>query len=231
MAVDAESTLNTAAHYATAAAAGVLGGWAFAFIWARLVPSSVQRQFWSTMAHVSKNMLVAEQSSEFLNLYRQLGVSLLRYLGRNFGGLILGCLPLIALTFALSAWLFQPWDAKAGGPSVYPPGAATLHPRDSGGPLLLSVRNTVEPIAIDGRNPIRAAVCWDTLRCLLLQSLDFSVITRNAPPGANFRAIIVRPNHASWNPLFPYLNDLEFVFFGITPVGVACAFIFRRRRA
>src|SRR5688500_1648150 len=116
-----------------------MGGWAFAFIWARLVPSSIQRQFWSTMARVSKNMVIAEQSREFLDLYRQLGVSLARYLGRNFGGLILGCLPLIALTFALGAWLFQPWDARAGGPSVYPPGAATLHLREAGGPLLLNI--------------------------------------------------------------------------------------------
>jgi hypothetical protein len=229
--VDAERTLDGAAHYAIAAASGVMGGWAFAFIWASLVPSSVQRQFWSGMAGVSKGMLVAEDTREFLALYRQLGASLLRYLGRNFGGLILGCLPLIALTFALSAWLFRPWDARAGGPSVYPPGAATLHPRDAGGPLLLTIRNAAEPIAIESRDPIRAAVCWDVPRCLLLQSLDFSVTTRRSVPiGANFSAIIVRPDYVSWNPLFPWLNDLEFLFFGMTPVGVAGAFLIRRRR-
>jgi hypothetical protein len=208
-----------------------LGGWAFAFIWARLVPSSIQGQFWSTMARVSRDMLSAEQSREFLDLYRQLGVSLVRYLGRNFGGLVLGCLPLIALTFALSAWLFRPWDARAGEPGVYPPGAATLRPRDSGGPLLLEIRNAAEPIAIQGRDPVRAAVCWSVPRCLLLQSLDFSVTTRNVPGGADFGAIIVRPDAASWNPLFPYLNDLEFMFFVMTPVGVAGAFLVGRRRA
>ena len=183
------------------------------------------------MARVCKDMLVAEHSREFLDLYRQLGVSLSRYLGRNIGGLILGCLPLIALTFALSAWLFRPWDARAGRPSVYPPGAATLHRQDVGGPLLLSIRHAAEPIAIDGNDPIRTAVCWDLPQCLLLQSLDFSVTTRDAPLGANFRAIMVRPDYASWNPLFPYLNDLEFVFFCMTPVGVAGAFIVRRKRA
>jgi hypothetical protein len=208
-----------------------MGGWAFAVIWARLVPSSIQRQFWSTMAQVSKGMVVAEDSSEFLALYRQLGVSLARYVGRNAGGLILGCLPLIVLTFALSAWLFRPWDARAGRPSVYPPGAATLRLRDAGGPLLLSLPDVAEPIAIESRDPIRMAVCWDTPRCLLLESLDFSVTTRDAPVGARYGAIIVRPDHASWNPLFPYLNDLEFVFFCVTPVGVAGAFAFRRKRA
>jgi hypothetical protein len=182
------------------------------------------------MGRVSKEMVVAEQSSEFLSLYRQLGVSLFRYLGRNVGGLALGCLPLIVLTFALSAWLFQPWDARADGPSVYPPGAATLDPRSGGGPLMLKIRNSTEPIAIENREPIRAAVCWTMPRCLLLQSLDFSVITRNVPVSANFGAIIVRPDYSSWNPLFPYLNDLEFVFFGMTPVGAAAAFIVKRRR-
>jgi hypothetical protein len=177
-------------------------------------------------------MLVAEQSREFLDLYRQLGVGLFRYLGRNMGGLILACLPLIVLTVALNAWLFRPWDAKAGAPRVYPPGAATLHPQHSGGDLLLDLRNAAAPIAIENRAPIHAAVCWDTPRCLLLQSLDFSVTSRRRVPGAaHFGTIIVRPNHASWNPLFPYLNDLEFVFFGVTPIGAAGAFILRRRRA
>jgi hypothetical protein len=182
------------------------------------------------MAQVSRGMLAAEDSGEFLALYRQLGASLVRYLGRNAGGLILGCLPLVVLSLALSAWLFQPWDARAGKPSVYPPGAATLRIRDAGSPLLLALPDASEPIAIESRKPVRMAVCWDKPRCLLLESLDFSVTTRNAPNRAGFDAIIVRSDYASWNPLFPYLNDLEFVFFCMTPVGVAGAFILRRRR-
>jgi hypothetical protein len=183
------------------------------------------------MGRVSKEMLVAEESREFLALYRQLGSSLLRYLGRNIGGLVLACLPLIVLTLALNAWLFRPWDARAGAPRVYPPGAATLHRQHAGGELLLNLHNAAAPIAIENRAPIHAAVCWDMPRCLLLESLDFSVTTRDVPGSAHFGAIIVRPNRASWNPLFPYLNDLEFMFFAMTPIGAAGAFILRRRRA
>src|SRR4051812_404345 len=102
----------------------------FALIWAHLVPSSVQGQFWSTMSGVARSMLVAERSCEFLAVYRRLGVSLFRYLGRNVGGLMLACLPITALTFALSASLFGPWDVKAGEPRVYPHGAATLYQQD-----------------------------------------------------------------------------------------------------
>jgi hypothetical protein len=98
--------LQTAAYYATAAAAGITGGWAFALIWARLAPVSVQRQFWSTLSSVTKSMLSAEQSHEFLDLYRRLGVALLRYLSRNLGGLILASLPLLALAGAISASVF-----------------------------------------------------------------------------------------------------------------------------
>jgi H+/Cl- antiporter ClcA len=51
-------------------------------------------------------MLSAEQSHEFLDLYRRLGVALLRYLSRNLGGLILASLPLLALAGAISASVF-----------------------------------------------------------------------------------------------------------------------------
>lgn len=98
--------MQTAAYYATAAAAGIAGGWAFALIWARLAPVSVQRQFWSTLSGVAQSMLAAEQSREFLDLYRRLGVALLRYLSRNLGGLILASLPLIALAGAISGSVF-----------------------------------------------------------------------------------------------------------------------------
>jgi hypothetical protein len=47
-------------------------------------------------------MLAAEQSHEFLDLYRRLGEALLRYLSRNIGGLILASLPLLALAGASS---------------------------------------------------------------------------------------------------------------------------------
>jgi hypothetical protein len=51
-------------------------------------------------------MLIAEQSREFLDLYRRLGVALLRYLSRNLGGLILASLPLLALAGAISTSVF-----------------------------------------------------------------------------------------------------------------------------
>jgi hypothetical protein len=101
--------VQTAAYYATAATAGIIGGWIFTLIWARLAPASVQRQFWSTMTSVARSMLVAEQSHEFLDLYRRLGIALWRYLGRNIGGLILASLPLIAVAGVLSASAFEPW--------------------------------------------------------------------------------------------------------------------------
>jgi len=101
--------LQAAACYATAAAAGIMGGWAFVLIWARLAPMSIQGQFWSTMNSVARGMLSAEQSHEFVELYRRLGVALFRYLTRNLCGLILASLPLIALAGVLSTAVFYPW--------------------------------------------------------------------------------------------------------------------------
>lgn len=222
--------METLAYYATASAAGIAGGWAFALIWARLVPSSLQGQFWSTMTGIAKSMLAAEHSRQFLDLYRRLGGSLARYLARNIGGLALGCVPLIALTIVLSVGVFGPWDIKAGAPSVYPHRAATLYQQQHGSPLLLDMGDSGAPIVVKRDAPVRAAVCWSVLRCLLLESLYFSVTVRDAPNGADYGAVIVRSGAASWNPLFPYLNDLEFMFFAMTTVGVVAAAVFMRRK-
>jgi hypothetical protein len=117
--------LQAAASYATAAFAGIAGGWAFALIWARVAPLSVQGQFWSTMTSVASGMLNAEHSREFVDLYRRLGVALCRYLGRNLGGLLLASLPLIALAGVFSASVFEPWPRQASWKLVFL-GMATL---------------------------------------------------------------------------------------------------------
>jgi hypothetical protein len=62
---------------------------------------SVQGQFWSTMTSVANGMLNAEQSREFVELYRRLGIALGRYLGRNLGGLLLASLPMLAFAALL----------------------------------------------------------------------------------------------------------------------------------
>jgi len=74
---------------------------------------SVQGQFWSTMSSVTKGMLVAEHSHEFVDLYRRLGVALFRYLGRNLGGVIVASLPLLALAGLFTASVFEPWPQQA----------------------------------------------------------------------------------------------------------------------
>ena len=117
--------MQAAASYATAAIAGIAGGWAFALIWARLAPMSVQGQFWSTMTSVANGMLKAEQSRDFVELYRRLGVALFRYLGRNLGGLLLASLPLLALAAALSTSVFEPWPEHASWKLMFF-GTATL---------------------------------------------------------------------------------------------------------
>lgn len=117
--------MQAATCYATAAAAGIIGGWAFVLIWARLAPMSIQGQFWSTMTSVARGMLSAEHSQEFVDLYRRLGVALCRYLGRNLGGLILASLPLLALAGALSTSVFEPWPEHASWKLMFL-GMATL---------------------------------------------------------------------------------------------------------
>jgi hypothetical protein len=191
---------------------------------------SLHGRFWSTMASVTRGMLSAEETADFLRLYRRLGASLFGYLGRNLGGLALACIPLIALMFALSPLLFAPWDARAGQPTVHPAGAGVLEAPPAGDEHVLRLPTRPEPIPLAG-DPARAAVCWSPAQCLLLRSLDFSVTSLERPAGTDYGAVIVRADGTSWNPLFPYLNDLEFVFFGMTMVGVSAGFLRRGRPA
>jgi hypothetical protein len=89
--------------YVAAGALGAAAGLAFAGLWLRLVPRGTNRRFWSAMAGLTREMLRIDEPSAFLALYRRLGRLLAGYLARNLGGLLVACLPMVAVVMVATA--------------------------------------------------------------------------------------------------------------------------------
>lgn len=89
-------------------AAGVLGGAAglgFAWLWLRIVPRGTNRTFWSAMAALMGEMLRVDEPAAFLALYKRLGSLLVRYVARNCAGILVACLPIVAIVVAATPLL------------------------------------------------------------------------------------------------------------------------------
>jgi hypothetical protein len=102
-------------HYGAACALGAFAGAAFAWIWLRIAPRGTNRRFWSAMAGLTREMLRVDETGEFLRLYRRLAVLLGKYVARNLGGALLGCLPMIVILLTVAPLVFKSWDAHAPG--------------------------------------------------------------------------------------------------------------------
>ncbi|HLS85607.1 MAG TPA: hypothetical protein VK043_04865 [Burkholderiales bacterium] len=100
-------------HYAGAIGLGIAAGAAFAWLWLRVVPHDLHRRFWSAMSQLAREMLSVDEGREFLRLYGRLAKLLARYVGRNLGGTLLGCLPMIVILFTAAPLVFESWDARA----------------------------------------------------------------------------------------------------------------------
>jgi hypothetical protein len=214
---------------AGAAAAGFCGGLAFFAIWRRAVPRAFMSRFWSTVPADMQGVLKSQDPDVMLVHYKALLISLGAFAARNTLGLVLGLLPMGLLFVALGA--FDPSAALASEIELHPPAAAAAavpkgERRD--GRVLVdrsertagSVRvggHALDAAALDGK----LAICASPLACLVPGMLLFD--TRKAELGIERGAILVRPRWFDANPFWPYLNDLELLFFVAAIGGSAAA--------
>jgi len=91
--------------YLAAGALGAAAGLGFAWLWLRIVPGGTNRRFWSAMAGLTGEMLRVDEPAAFLALYRRLGGLLVRYVARNFAGILVACLPMAAILVAATPLL------------------------------------------------------------------------------------------------------------------------------
>jgi hypothetical protein len=199
--------------YTAAAVAGTVAGLAFAIIWLKIVPMPVHGRFWTAMAACSREILTVDDTSRFLQLYRQLGKLVGGYTVRNLAGVLISVIPVILLWVASQALLFTPWEVRAHRLVVVPAAAGSLEAgsRTDESQWDLRVAGSDTDLLVSGPAP-RAAACWTSIRCGVFAMLGFEVTRLPAPPDADLSAVVVRADSGAWNPLWPYLGGLEFVF-------------------
>lgn len=176
--------------YAAACGLGLLTGGAFAWLWLRVVPRGTNRRFWSAMSGLTREMLQVEDTGAFLRLYRRLGGLLGVYLARNLGGMVLACLPMIAMLLTVAPMVFEAWDARAQRVTLVPQSAAQYVSLPSSGPVE------------------RTGYCSSAAYCTLFAALDFKVVEVEQ----NLPYAVVRADHSDINPLWPFLSDIEAAF-------------------
>ena len=210
--------------YGISAGAGFASGFLFSAILARFAPPALHRDFWVRLLAIARDIAVAETGRDFIAAYRRLGVTFGIYLARNLGGLLAGFLPLAIAGYMLNALLFVPWDGRSSSLATWP-AALTVKQIASG--YVVSAPHLAGPIRL-GPAPVKAALCDGTLTCILVTVLNFERIVPEAD-GAISGTILVRSGGPVWNPLFPWLNDLEFVFLIASIGGAAAGFRGRPR--
>jgi hypothetical protein len=167
---------------------------------------------------IARHMAMADTGRDFVAAYRRLGLLVCNYFGRNVGGLLAGFLPLAIGGYILNALIFLPWDAGSATLSTRPELSVT---QDTSGYAVI-VPGLSAPIRA-GPAPVKAVLCGGVFPCALAAALNFENLrpeSGETVPGT----ILLRTGRPAWNPLFPWLNDLEFVFLAASVAGAACGF-------
>jgi hypothetical protein len=223
---------------AGAVAAGLCGGLSFFAIWRRAVPRAFTSRFWRTVPADVQGVLRSQDPDVMLAHYKALLVSLGAFSARNTLGLVLGLLPMGLLFLAVAA--LDPSSTLATETELHPPGLAAAQVpaaerRDGRLFVARSGRSDNSESSERSERPLRVAglsldgaaldgklaICASPLACLVPGMLLFD--TRAAELGIERGAILVRPRWFDANPLWPYVNDLELLFFVAAIGGSAAA--------
>lgn len=199
--------------FGASVASGLVLGWLFVRLWRWCAPRVTNRRFWASLGDITRRMLAVDEFSTLLALYRRLAAEVGGYLLRNLGGLALACLPVGLFLVLVAPGALALWDRGAERLVLYPPTLTQdLGAADDDRALDVALGGSklaaVEPAAQAGRT----AVCWTTTDCLIFRLLAFRVVERERPLIADAPYLVVRAERGDANFLWPYLNDLEFVF-------------------
>jgi hypothetical protein len=221
--------------------AGIGGGWAFYFIWRRILPRARSRAFWQAVPAHASGMLHCEDPDDVLRHYRGLIRHAASFAGRNTLAVCSGLLPMAALFLFTSA--LHPEERRGPLVEVQPAAAvADLPARAEGSPtrdggLLIDRRDLAgEELRLLGE-PLDAealrrkhAFCTSAIACLGYELLLFETRRVPDPPGSS-RSVVMRPRAFAANPLWPWLDDLELAFLvSAVAGGVAAGWLSSRAR-
>ncbi len=203
-----------ATWYIGAAALGVAAGFAIGGLFRLVVPDGTNYRYWNSVGQ-SVLVLIFGDEAHFWANYWKIISSTGRYVLRQLLALLVAFGPLVILMIVVAPWIWTYWNDGAAM-VVLPESTGRVSESSAGtGPdrsMALQLQDgTSIPIPRDAGS---FAICPSlNLSCLALQSVGFHTTVNPEATGADGRLIIVRATRNDWNPLWPYLNDPEFLFF------------------
>lgn len=204
---------------------GVAAGLTFGLAWRYFFPPKTQKRFWMSLTVLSQQAVTVDTTSEFLALYRNLGTTLGGFLGRNFGTLGVGGLGIVvAMVFGLQP-LGASFDTRSGTLVASDPALERLAQRHDG---RLTYKIGTVPVAVIDTPVTRTAICSGTWwSCAGLSLLDFDIVDLPDAPRSFASPMIIRAAHGDVTPLWPYLNDLETLFFAALMIAMTVSILWR----
>jgi hypothetical protein len=215
------------AHYIFTCLAGIVLGCAFVGVWKRCLSSdqalTLVREFTVSLRHSIKH----EDPAVSFQHYAVAVKALLKFISRSVLGLIGGFIPIVLFFYFIFPMFFSSSNSESEFIDIFPATArvlidgapATTTPKDGRLTVpretklsLLLAENSVRGINVD--LSIHSQVfCGSPVVCALFQ---MSGLVVNATQKENNSAnvyVIFRAKNWDQNPLWPFLNDLELLFF------------------
>lgn len=216
------------AWYIGAALLGVAIGLAIGAIFRLVVPAGTNRRYWNSVGQ-SVRVLIFGDESDFWSNYRNVILSTARYVVRQLFALLAAFAPVAILLTLIAPAILTFWNEGADW-AVYPEGTGSVRQEDGG-------ESSTRILILDGGShvdiPDRTgsfAICQvPGLACVALQSIGFSTTVNPEVSGETGNLVIARATRNDWNPLWPYLNDPEFLFFATLSVVSLYAMFGRSR--
>jgi len=199
--------------FAGSIAFGILQGVVFVVLWRSIVPAGAARRMMAEFTRTMRAMLAADELGTILRSYRTLATRVGAFVLRNLVGLTVALLPLALSAALLAPPLLDTWDRQATAVEVIPAAGASV----------------LEKAGAAGTG--RLAACWTMAYCATFRLLGFTVREVEPPVIDGPDYVVRRASHDDLNFLWPFVNDLEFAFFGAYLAAMCISFSVAGRRS
>lgn len=196
--------------------------------------------FWTELPQLTRALASGSDSDEFLRVYGRLLKLLCRYLAGNAVQLAASFAPVVATVVLCGPAVMEVYNHRAVALAIHPPHELKLDLEDeqfetnAGGSLIEPIPRSEKPgkaVTAAGEFPFESvrrnnAWCTGDWGQLGMSLLGFDA--QLAPAGGGF--LILRPDCGDLNPCWPYLNDLEFLFYVAITAGSGVTAVVLKKR-
>ena len=196
--------------------------------------------FWVALPELARALVSQSDGDQFLKNYGRLLRLLAAYLFRNALQLGASFAPVIATVVLLGPSVMELYNRGATELAVYParnlqieaegavyttnsPGSAIAPAPDFAGSGVAAGRDGLFEVANPRRNSAWCTTEWGRLG---MELLGFATFPATDATGY----LVLRPRRGDTNPLWPYLNDLEFYFYMSLTVASGLTALFLKSR-